>query len=388
MLDKTWRKWTLQPFSYIYFKQNHFEFVVKTPVTQSSWNNMYKLWNCLILFWCIYVRLHTCTGRQRKNFSTWSCTNPTNFATVMAQGFRTGGLLQEDGNSHKRCRQNCVMHLHGLAFADTPPMIERRFDLRSARTCTPGNLMDILSDGVFHSAFQLLMEWSSEMKGWHLGLICFFWGSVGPSGTVVLAFEHFMQSCCEDLNDGNVLCSPDSSKTWQLDALIDWEGAAVGRDLWIYAPKRWVKVARFLPSSSIHLQLMRVSHMRTASRGKVYGPWLRLPRARGHVGRGSNTSETLVNVAGSQDQMDDGSNGRQCQLNSYWTIDWQFSRVDWSKMGHRWQLPAFSFRVSRFSAAWMIGQAGSCTLPRCSAEDVLGNGKTSEVVTKLWFVMF
>eukprot|EP00434_Breviolum_minutum_P022729 symbB.v1.2.020053.t3/scaffold1665.1/size106850/14 len=30
-----------------------------------------------------------------------------------------------------------------------------------------------------------------------------------------------------DLNDGNVLCSPDSSKTWQLDALIDWEGAAV-----------------------------------------------------------------------------------------------------------------------------------------------------------------
>ena len=61
---------------------------------------------------------------------------------------------------------------------------------------------------------------------------------------------------------------------------------------------------------------MRVSHMRTASRGKAYGLWLR-PQARGHVGRGSNTSETLVNVAGSQDQMDDGSNGRQSRLNSF-----------------------------------------------------------------------
>ena len=31
----------------------------------------------------------------------------------------------------------------------------------------------------------------------------------------------------QDLNDGNVLCSPDASGAWQLDALIDWEGACV-----------------------------------------------------------------------------------------------------------------------------------------------------------------
>mmetsp|Transcript_81400 Transcript_81400/g.226725 ORF Transcript_81400/g.226725 Transcript_81400/m.226725 type:complete len:324 (+) Transcript_81400:80-1051(+) len=33
----------------------------------------------------------------------------------------------------------------------------------------------------------------------------------------------------QDLNDGNVLCSrnPDGSGSWRLDALIDWEGAAV-----------------------------------------------------------------------------------------------------------------------------------------------------------------
>lgn len=176
------------------------------------------------------------------------------------------------------------------------------------------------------------MEWSSEMNGWHLGLICFLGGSIGPSGTAVLAFDHFMQ-CCEDLNDGNVLCSPDSSKTWQLDALIDWEGAAVGRDL-LLIQASCIRILELIPLASqlqniesnlldsyhrvasIFLQLMRVSHMRTASRGKAYGLWLR-PQARGHVGRGSNTSETLVNVAGSQDQMDDGSNGRQCHLNSF-----------------------------------------------------------------------
>jgi len=32
----------------------------------------------------------------------------------------------------------------------------------------------------------------------------------------------------QDLNDGNVLCSPDASGEWKLDALIDWEGAVVG----------------------------------------------------------------------------------------------------------------------------------------------------------------
>ncbi|CAE8618798.1 unnamed protein product, partial [Polarella glacialis] len=35
----------------------------------------------------------------------------------------------------------------------------------------------------------------------------------------------------QDLNDGNILCSPDPagpSGAWRLDALIDWEGAAVG----------------------------------------------------------------------------------------------------------------------------------------------------------------
>ncbi|CAE7263414.1 set8 [Symbiodinium sp. KB8] len=32
----------------------------------------------------------------------------------------------------------------------------------------------------------------------------------------------------QDLNDGNVLCSPDSSGQWKFDALIDWEGAVVG----------------------------------------------------------------------------------------------------------------------------------------------------------------
>mmetsp|Transcript_17958 Transcript_17958/g.46092 ORF Transcript_17958/g.46092 Transcript_17958/m.46092 type:complete len:337 (-) Transcript_17958:227-1237(-) len=31
----------------------------------------------------------------------------------------------------------------------------------------------------------------------------------------------------QDLNDGNVLCSPSAAGPWQLDALIDWEGAAV-----------------------------------------------------------------------------------------------------------------------------------------------------------------
>lgn len=31
----------------------------------------------------------------------------------------------------------------------------------------------------------------------------------------------------QDLNDGNVLCSPDASGRWKFDALIDWEGAVV-----------------------------------------------------------------------------------------------------------------------------------------------------------------
>ena len=33
----------------------------------------------------------------------------------------------------------------------------------------------------------------------------------------------------QDLNDGNVLCSPGGNGRWMFDALIDWEGAVVGR---------------------------------------------------------------------------------------------------------------------------------------------------------------
>jgi hypothetical protein len=107
------------------------------------------------------------------------------------------------------------------------------------------------------------------------------------------------------LNDGNVLCSPDCNGTWQLDALIDWEGAVVGRawqglgawqtavkDLTFSLPadkihtrytmdvlEFWRILEILQPSSIISIffrQLMRVSHMRRASRGKACGLWPRL----------------------------------------------------------------------------------------------------------------
>ena len=212
----------------------------------------------------------------------------------MAQGFRTRGLLQEDGNSNERCRQNCAKI--SLCSNDAPPMIAG---------LTSGALV-LVHQAIWWtinpmvSFIQHFSCWWSEAQQWRLtfrldlffGRICWaqrYRSSCFWSFHAVLRGLEWWQCFVLSGQQQNMA----AGCPYWLGGSSSRQGPVVDlsvlhSDFGTYsscfsAPKHWVKLARFLPSSSIHLPAVdaRVAYensepwqsLRTLA--KAPSPWTR-----------------------------------------------------------------------------------------------------------------